>query len=527
MDARQNGDELNDVRQIPRKFDIPHIIGAQVSALQAPQQTTGTTGTTKNNWEIILLKMSGIGVQSASSKFLVIGRYDNLDLEECITSLTLNDRDYNQSVAVTDTHGKGTYSGWKLKDATKLEFGHLFNRSINGLDLKNIRCLTFGENFNQSISGLDLKGVTSLTFGGAFNQPIDKLDLKEVTSLTFGFFFNQPITSAAIAVGTNGVRAGLDLKNVTHLKFGYRFNQPVTGMDLKNVKHLMFGHSFNQSITGLDLKGVTDLTLSSLYEQPLEELDLKGVKRLRLGDLRHPITELDLKEVDDLSLDYWFNQSINGLQPWDLKNVTSLRFGLGFNQPIDGLDLKNVKCLTFGYWFNQPVHRLDLKKVTSLTFGYKFNQPINELDLKGVKCLMFGHDFDQPVDATGDGLQSPCRPWLSGITNLRFGAGFRHSLPLDLTNVELLTLDLGNDKSNRYVTYFIRHSPESVIDNRDGTVSIIRPKLVDRLTKDDNNDNCYICGESGSDCRLICHSFHQLCLKEYHNESSVVCPDMQ
>ncbi|EFA74679.1 hypothetical protein PPL_11648 [Heterostelium album PN500] len=118
-------------------------------------------------------------------------------------------------------------------------------------------------------------------------------------------------------------------------------------------------------------------------------------------------------------------------------NITEIKFGDGFNQPLESNSLPpNLKSLSFGYSFNQILSVGVLpESLQSLEFGYSFNQILSVGVLpKSLTSLKFGREFNQ-ILSVGVLPQS--------LKSLEFGDKFNQILSVGVLHESLKSLSFG------------------------------------------------------------------------------------
>jgi hypothetical protein len=158
----------------------------------------------------------------------------------------------------------------------------------------------------------------------------------------------------------------------------------------------------------------------SKFNQPIDSgLLPEQLTQLKFGYyFDQPVSGLLPKQLTHLTFDTWFNQPINNLPD----NLIYLKFGTYFNRPIQ-LNLELTE-LVFGESFNKPI--LLNSKLTRLEFGTCFNQPV-ELP-KQLTHLTIGHYFNQPIEL-------PCS--LIHLTHHNYASKNIYKLPKSLKILEL------------------------------------------------------------------------------------------
>lgn len=313
----------------------------------------------------------------------------------------------------------------------QLDLGYMFNYlweldlstvnltylKIDGYNIKldlsqqtNLQVLSIGCKYDYELDLQINVNLHTVNIANQFNSPIKLPNSSQLTKLTFGMLFNQELDL------THQVK-------LQHLKVGQNFNKPLNLRYNPNLRHLQTDLRFNQP---LDLS--TNLKLEYLktdyyYNQPL--------------NLEHNTSLTTLNMIHGK-----FNNKIS--LP---SSLTKFYMSKYFNQELDLSNIR-LKELFIGKRFN---HKLDLSQqpLTHLTLGHRFNHPIV---LKNTLIILrLNTDFNYPLDLSD----------YPNLEEVQVGDDYSYELalptslkklhinssrmkPVDLTNISLTELDLGN-----------------------------------------------------------------------------------
>ena len=221
-----------------------------------------------------------------------------------------------------------------LPHVRHLDLSNVHNNDIDLAVLKaytNIKEITLQYQFdNASIN--ELPWLEKITFNeyGVFNQPLNTFP--SIRHVRFNESYNHSI---------NG------LCNATTIKFPEFsvYNQPIT-TDFPNITHATFGVKFNQSVSALCK--VKSLTFENKCAAPKCKCctNVKG----GLSEFNQPFT-VEFNNITHVKFGYAYNQPITALQ-----NATSIEFSKEsqFNQHITG-SFPNLKNVRVGIAFNSYV----------------------------------------------------------------------------------------------------------------------------------------------------------------------------
>lgn len=117
-------------------------------------------------------------------KIIYSKRDRNYRIPKCITTIVFSEFSFFNKSLISNEEK------WLPSKLTKLVFGQLFNRPIDGLP-ESLESLTFGEDFNQPVDNLP-SNLKYLTFGDEFNRTVNYLP-DGLLVLKFGTYFDQSI----------------------------------------------------------------------------------------------------------------------------------------------------------------------------------------------------------------------------------------------------------------------------------------------------------------------------------------------